>query len=379
MKFGTTAALAHAAAVLAVLLATSSFPVATVVACNEHHHHAHSHTHTRSGKQERRLCSQKDDDDDDDDDDKTSTFPSSSLSQKDQAEDDDNDMDMDIVNGLSGDVNGRRAQAGFRVGENDFGTWDDFTKPDNRLARCATVPPEEEQRKELSQILARWQERMAGPPNEDENDGSGNRRRRQRRREQIVETIIIPVYFHVIMNTEGTEGMVSADTIAQQFDVLDASFAPYFSFSLQKTDESKNTDWFTATPRSDAETEMKTALRQGGNDALNLYTSIINGKSLGWAIFPIAGTGTPGAAVPLTDGVVVRYDSLPGGDLVPFNEGDTAVHETGHWLGLLHTFDGGNCTEPGDEIADTPTQAEPGYGCPTERDVRTCCCCCYCC
>jgi hypothetical protein len=359
MRFGTTAFLAHAAAVLAVLLATSSFPVATV-ACNEHDDanvNVNAHSHTRSGKssgKERILCSQNNDDEDDD---KTSAFPAAD--------------DMDIVNGLSGDVNGRRAQASFRVGENDFGTWDDFTKPDNRLARCATVPPDEEQRKQLPLILARWQERMAGP-----DDGSGNRRRR----EQTVETIIIPVYFHVIMNTEGTEGMVSADTIGQQFDVLDASFAPYFSFSLQRTTESKNTAWFTATPRSDAETEMKTALRQGGNDALNLYTSIINGKSLGWAIFPIPDTGTPGAAVPLTDGVVVRYDSLPGGDLVPFNEGDTAVHETGHWLGLLHTFDGGNCTEPGDEIADTPTQAEPGYGCPTERDVRTCCCywCCCC-
>jgi hypothetical protein len=290
--------------------------------------------------------------DDGDDDSSTS---SSSQNQKDKD---------DMVNGLSGDVNGRRAQASFRVGANDFGTWDDFTKPDNRFARCATVPPEQEQINHLQQISAKWQERMGGP---------------NRRREQTVETIIIPVYFHVIMNTEGTEGMVTADTIAQQFDVLDASFAPYFSFSLQSTTESKNTDWFTATPRSDEETEMKTALRQGGNNALNLYTSIINGVSLGWAIFPIAGTGTPGAAVPAEDGVVVRYDSLPGGDLVPFNEGDTAVHETGHWLGLLHTFDGENCTGPGDMIADTPQQAEPGYDCPTERDVRTCCyywCCC---
>jgi hypothetical protein len=344
------AVLAHAAAALAVTL--SSFPVVTV-ACNGH---AHSHSRRSAGKEQERMCSHDDDDDDDDDDDSPSS--SSSLSQRD-----------DTVNGLAGDVNGRRAQASFRVGETDFGTWDEFTK--KPLARCATVPPQEAQMKQLPQILARWQERMAGPSSSGGGDGNT-------RRVQVDETIVIPVYFHVILNTEGTEGQVSADTIAQQFSVLDASFAPYFSFSLQGTDESQNTAWFTAVPRSAEETEMKTALRQGGNDALNLYTSIINGESLGWAIFPIAGTGTPGAAVPMEDGVVVRYDSLPGGDLFPFNEGDTAVHETGHWLGLLHTFDGLSCTGEGDTIADTPSEAEPGYGCPTERDVRTCCWICSC-
>ena len=338
MRFGTTAVLAHAAATLAVLMTTCLclFPVVTV-ACNSNGaHHGHSHSDI-SKEQEQRICS--------------------------------HDNDNDIVNGLSGDVNGRRAQASFRVGEKDFGTWDEFTK--KPLARCATVPPEAEQMKQLPQILARWEERKARSSSSSGSEGG------TRREQEVVEAIVIPVYFHVILNTEGTEGMVSAETIAEQFDVLDASFFPYFKFTLQGTDESKNTAWFTAVPRSQEETEMKTALRQGGNEVLNLYTSIINGESLGWAIFPIAGSATPGAAVPVEDGVVVRYDSLPGGTLVPFNEGDTAVHETGHWLGLLHTFDGESCTEGGDMIADTPTQAEPGYGCPTERDVRTTVCCCY--
>jgi hypothetical protein len=354
------AVLAHAAAALAVTtcLCLCSFPVVTLACSSSSAHGGHSHSRSDRSKEER-MCSH------DDSSSSSSTFENS------------------MVNGLAGDVNGRRAQASFRVGENDFGTWDEFTK--KPLARCATDPPAEEQMKQLPQILARWQERYASS-----GTGEGDTRRVQE-----FETIVVPVYFHVILNTEGTEGMVSADTIAQQFIVLDESFAPYFSFSLQDTTESKNTAWFTATPRTAAETEMKTALRQGGNEALNLYTSIINGESLGWAIFPIAGSGTPGAAVPVEDGVVVRYDSLPGGDLFPFNEGDTAVHETGHWLGLLHTFDGESCTGEGDMIADTPAQAEPGYGCPTERDVRTvcwrriyvlllllsylCAVCCYCC
>jgi hypothetical protein len=325
MRFGTTSwsILAHAAA-----LAATSFPVATV-ACNGHSGHSHSRSDVNGSE---RMCSH-------DDDTSSSYHP--------------ND---DQVNGLAGDVNGRRAQANFRVGERDFGTWQEFAA--NPTSRCATIPPAEQQMKELPQILVRWEERMAGPGN--------NRWRRLQD-----ETVVVPVYFHILLNTEGTEGFVSAATITEQLDVLDASFAPFFSFRLEGFEESQNTAWFTATPRSSEETEMKTALRQGGNGALNLYTSNIDGESLGWAIFPIAGTGSPGAPVPVEDGVVVRFDSLPGGNLFPFNEGDTAVHETGHWLGLLHTFDGESCDGVGDMIADTPQELEPGYGCPTTRDVST--------
>jgi hypothetical protein len=172
-------------------------------------------------------------------------------------------------------------------------------------------------------------------------------------------TPTINVYFHVITKNSTVEGGNIPDSwITAQMAVLNSAFTN-FSFNLVSVDRTTNSTWF----NGGAEKAMKTALRQGGCEALNVYTLQPRNGLLGWAYFP-----SDCAKFKVWDGVVIRWDTLPGGPLDPYNEGDTLTHEGGHWVGLYHTFQGG-CNEPGDQIADTPAEASAAFGCPTGRDT----------
>ena len=159
-------------------------------------------------------------------------------------------------------------------------------------------------------------------------------------------SVTIPVHFHVINN--GSAGNISDSQITQQIAVLNAAFAGTpFSFVLVDVWRTTNAAWYVMSPGSAAEAQAKAALRKGGAGTLNIYSANPGGGLLGWATFP-----QNYARSPANDGVVILYASVPGGSAAPYNLGDTATHEVGHWLGLYHTFQGG-CAASGDQVSDT--------------------------
>lgn len=179
---------------------------------------------------------------------------------------------------------------------------------------------------------------------------------------------LIPVAFHVIHENDTykggnlTEGMIN-----DQIEVMNASYEPCgIRFELTSIDFTQNAEWFANIPPNGTYVPpaMKTSLRVGDAKTLNFYT-------VGFVAKPAPGPGTfPWlyAGSPENDGVVINYATLPGGTMADFSEGKTAVHETGHWFGLFHTFQGG-CQGPGDLVDDTPAQAiESIGGCPIDQN-----------
>lgn len=68
------------------------------------------------------------------------------------------------------------------------------------------------------------------------------------------------------------------------------------------------------------------------------------------------------------DGCNIHAGSMPGGNVPGNNLGKTAVHEVGHWFGLLHIFEGFSCDGEGDFVDDTPQQKTSTAGCPSGKN-----------
>lgn len=176
----------------------------------------------------------------------------------------------------------------------------------------------------------------------------------------------IAVYFHVIHASNGAGYLTKAD-IDKQIGELNTAFGGHgWTFTLMGTDYRADDYWFNNMHLSSVEAAAKSALREPTSDAatLNIYSAnLLDQGLLGYATFPWWYQDNP-----IDDGVVVTYQSLPGGSAGPYNEGDTGTHEVGHWMGLYHTFQGGCSVTSGDFVADTPAERSPAYGCPTGRD-----------
>lgn len=203
------------------------------------------------------------------------------------------------------------------------------------------------------------------------------------------DTFVIPVVFHVVKRSDGT-GDISDALLKSQIDVLNEDYMAMANtpgkdsvpagvrFVLATTDpagkpttgitRTTNNAWFND-PGPDADNPMKQALHWDTTKYLNIYTNDANG-ALGYSTFPQEEAGGP------QDGVVLVYSSVgrdaPEGGI--YDQGRTATHEVGHYLGLLHTFQGGCGTTytSGDLLKDTPPQSSPQYDCPSGPDAESC-------
>ena len=181
-------------------------------------------------------------------------------------------------------------------------------------------------------------------------------------------TVTIETWVHVIRaDLTVAGGNIPRRWINDQITVLNDSYSGAtggadtgFQFELAGVTRTTSPEWFHMHSQGQ-DRKMKEALKVGGLDTLNIYT-VDHRTLLGYAWL-----AQDAEKVGDLDGVVVHYQSLPGGNFEIYSEGDTATHEVGHWLDLFHTFDGG-CNR-GDQVADTAPEASPAFFCPEGRDT----------
>lgn len=205
--------------------------------------------------------------------------------------------------------------------------------------------------------------------------------------------ITIPVVFHVIHSGQsvGNGLNISDAQIFSQIDVLnecyrkrnaDTALVPNWfksdisdieiEFCLATTDPNGNSTTGITRHQFNNITNFDVTVKPGTQwdytRYLNIWTTNLGTSILGYATFPNAGPSNQ-------DGVVLDYRYVGRAPANPFNTnyklGKTAVHETGHWLGLYHTFQDSckgtspsDCSFLGDRICDTPPSREANYGTP---------------
>ncbi|KAJ5619570.1 Extracellular metalloprotease [Penicillium lagena] len=203
--------------------------------------------------------------------------------------------------------------------------------------------------------------------------------------------IEIDTWFHIIRSEAETD-QVSQEMVAAQLSILQYAYMnTTISYRLQGVTWHVNDTW----ARNEDELGMKRALRQGSYQTLNVYfqtdlemppgeqagratehrgnsvSSDMSSSVLGFCTLPDPSINIRSAyADYVKDGCNILAKTMPGGSLDLYNRGGTAIHEIGHWNGLLHTFQGESCSpdNAGDYIGDTPQQSTPTDGCPARKD-----------
>jgi hypothetical protein len=181
----------------------------------------------------------------------------------------------------------------------------------------------------------------------------------------VVADKIIPVHFHVITTNTGA-GDEPESRLDAQIGALNAAYAGSgFQFTKQGSSRTRNTTWYNTCDQASVERQIRKTIAIDPSHTFNVYLCGLGGGLLGRATFPNMYPENS-----FMHGVVILHGTVPGGSATNYNGGDTLVHETGHYLGLYHTFQGG-CTPPGDSVADTPAESSPDYNCVLNRDTCT--------
>lgn len=191
----------------------------------------------------------------------------------------------------------------------------------------------------------------------------------------ITDTILIPTVFHILINTNG-DGDIADSLIQSQIDIMNEDFgalsgtpgAPGYDtrirFELAGITRHVDRAWY----NDRKESSYKAATGWDRDAYMNIWTNTASGY-LGYAYLP---DGSAGSTV---DGVVLNHTAVgrdaPNGGI--YDQGRTATHEVGHYLGLQHTFDGGCGSDSapytsGDLIADTNAESSSQFDC-IERDT----------
>jgi hypothetical protein len=185
----------------------------------------------------------------------------------------------------------------------------------------------------------------------------------------LPKAYVIPVVFHIITAANGTTGYLSDQQIMDQLEVLNQDFRALpgtmgslgndtmIQFELAGITRTANDNWYA----DNDESGYKNTLGWDRQIYLNIYTNTASGY-LGYSYLPQEYAGE------WRDGVVLNQETVGGRDQsgeAPFEQGRTAVHEVGHYLGLDHTFAGGctNTYTTGDLIVDTNAEETDHYGC----------------
>ncbi|EKD18142.1 metalloprotease [Drepanopeziza brunnea f. sp. 'multigermtubi' MB_m1] len=186
----------------------------------------------------------------------------------------------------------------------------------------------------------------------------------------------VDVYFH-IGSTVANQNRITDKIVTDQFDVLRASFLPAgFSFRLVNTsrvvDDQVGRGFYVNGSISDfdAYTAFMSATRRGNYAALNVYFFTDLYDDLGGQC-NLPRSVAEGSSAFYLDGCVVNGNTMPGLSratiVEPPPRGHMAVHEVGHWFGVLHPFQGRTCDSFNDNVADTPA-TQSSLGCVVGSD-----------